>query len=300
MPVYKDPVSLILPVQIGYLKVTFFINQNLCLVNEECDSPPHNHHHYEIFFFEQGSGNLMINYKGVPVREGDILIIHPHEYHFQNNNREIKRYNLRFTVEPQSNKPAAVQAFKSFTEYLDGVQFFDSKHCKIPLYFSLLKDEIYDLKNGYVCTIRSICSLLMAELIRLSDQSLSDVFPSEELKYHGYVQTRIDTFFRTKYLSNVKIWELARDMNVSVRQVNNILHKAFGMSFTQKLMRMRLELAANQLIYTDAPISQICQDCGFSSQNYFSSHFKKIYGMTPSLFRAYSRKNLVIDVSKKS
>jgi len=293
MPIFNHPVSLILPIQVGYLKTTFFLNQNMYLVNDECNSVPHNHQYYELFFYETGNSDLIINYKVTPAQNGELVIIHPMEYHFQTNNKNVTRYNVRFSVEQPSTKHTSSDvAYKAFTEFLDGARKFKIPNDSIPLMFRLLKDNMHDLSNGYVCSTRFICSLILVELIRLSKSELREIYPTDELKYHGHVQTQIDTFFREKYLSNIKIQDLANDMNVSVRQVNNILHKTFGMSFTQKLTSMRLELAATQLIYTDAPISKICHDCSFSSQNYFSSHFRKRFGMTPSEFRAHARKNL--------
>ena len=82
MPVYEHPTSLVIPVQFGNLKTTFFINQNLYTVNEECNTIPHNHPHYELMFFESGTSNQIINYQNYPVNEGDIIVIHPGEYHF--------------------------------------------------------------------------------------------------------------------------------------------------------------------------------------------------------------------------
>lgn len=295
MPIFKHPISLILPIQVGHLKTTFFLNQNIYFLNEECDSSPHNHQYYELFFYEFGSSNLVINYKNVPVSGGEIVITRPMEYHFQTNNQNVTRYNIRFAVErPSSKSPHSELAYKVFTELLEQNRTFKVSNDRMLSLFRLLKDDIYNLPNGYVCGIRSICSLILVELIRLSDTELKEIYPTEELKYHGHAQTQIDIFFRNKYLSNVKIQDLANDMNVSVRQVNNILHKSFGMSFTQKLTTMRLELAATQLIYTDAPVAKICYDCGFNSQNHFSSCFRKMFGMTPSEFRTHSKNNLAL------
>ena len=79
-------------------------------------------------------------------------------------------------------------------------------------------------------------------------------------------------------------------MNVSERQVNNVMHKMFGMSFTEKVNELRLQKAAIQLTYTNDPISKISTDCGYKSQNYFLLRFKEKYGVAPMRYRLEIRK----------
>lgn len=58
-----------------------------------------------------------------------------------------------------------------------------------------------------------------------------------------------------------------------------------GLSFTEYVTAVRLEEAARQLTKTDKPISTVAFDVGLENQSYFSSLFKKEYGMTPSTYR---------------
>ena len=58
-----------------------------------------------------------------------------------------------------------------------------------------------------------------------------------------------------------------------------------GQSFTEYVTAVRLEEAARQLIETDKSISSIACDVGMENQSYFSSLFKKEYGITPSTYR---------------
>ncbi|MBQ7346360.1 MAG: helix-turn-helix domain-containing protein [Clostridia bacterium] len=302
MPLFENPFSLQIPVQSGYLNTTFFINQNLYVVSTECQSTPHNHHDFELRYIATGDCNQLIANEVYSACAGDLLIVHPHEYHCQTQDHVKKastQYNLRFSPElPCTKNPAVLNAYKSFMDYISAIRQIHDDSGVLNSYFHLLTNEIYQKRPGYIGSIKALCSLILTELIRFADADMQKLYPADELEYHGYGRAKIDSFFRSRYLTDIKIQDLADDMRVSTRQVNYIMHKMFGMSFTQKINEMRLQQAALQLAYTDNPIAQICKSCGFQNQNYFSICFRKSYSMSPSEYRVYTRKNLGLKTNK--
>jgi len=56
------------------------------------------------------------------------------------------------------------------------------------------------------------------------------------------------------------------------------------------LQEKRLLLAAEKLISTDLPVTDIALSCGFSSPSYFTKQFRELIGKTPSVYRE-ERKN---------
>ena len=290
MALFQNPFSLEIPVKIGVLDVVFFINENLFVTNAECISYPHNHHDYEMRYVASGTCNQEIENKVYTVSAGELLLVSPFEYHCQTQNSEkspSSQYNLRFYVEaPLPENTLRQRAYIGIVNLLNNTrQLYDKESVLLP-YFQKLSDEIYNKEVGYVGNLQSLCCLILTELIRLSQHNVAYVFPAVELKYRGYERTTIDEFFRRQYLTDVKIQELANDMKVSVRQVNRIIHRMFGMSFTQKLTEMRLWAAAHQMINTKKPISQISAECGFKNYNTFFVSFQKKYNMSPTKFQA--------------
>lgn len=59
----------------------------------------------------------------------------------------------------------------------------------------------------------------------------------------------------------------------------------FGETPVQLRTRARLDDARHRLIYTDAPITEICMAVGFSSLGSFSTLFSGRFGRSPSQFR---------------
>ncbi len=292
MPLFDNPTAVQVPVQIENLRIVFFVNQNLCTLNAESNSVPHNHHDYELRYFSSGAGSQVISGKKYTLAERECVITKPFEYHWQiwNSAAASTQYNIRFSVKTPSKKnPVEMEAYESLIKFLDTIRTVNDEEGKLLPLFEMLAEEIYARKSGYINMVRTLCTQIMINLIRISDVKLK-IFPAEEPKYYGHERRNMDLFFQTKYLTNVRIQDLADEMNVSIRQVNYILNKMYGMSFVQKLTESRLQQAMLQLSQTDKQIAEISHNCGFQNQNYFAKCFQKFYAMTPTEYRKMIRK----------
>lgn len=201
---------------------------------------------------------------------------------------DYTQFNLRFSVQAPERMPSDPfinRSYNNLQKLLSEMRILDDSTGVLLFYFNRLSEEISKRTSGYVISIKSLCSLLFTEIIRLSNQAQLVIFPNEDLIYRGFTRVMVDEFFRSKYLTQVSIQELAEDMKVSTRQVNRILHAMFKMSFTEKLVEMRLEEAANRIIETSLPFETISRECGFNSYRYFFDCFRKKFGMSPSTFR---------------
>ena len=295
MPLFDKPFSLEIPVQVGYLKTVFFINQNLFVSSHECISIPHNHHDYELRYIASGNCSQLIADRVYQAEAGDLLIVYPYEYHCQRKEQiseGASQYNLRFVVDPPKEQASAaeIKAYHAFIKTLSVTRRVSDKNQTLRLFFQLLTEEIYEKREGYVANMQSLCSMILNTVLRLSERDVKTLYPSTELKYRGYSRSAIDSFFIHRYLTNVTIDDLANDMKITRRQVNRIMNKMFGVSFTQKLIEMRLQQAKLQLTYTNKPIGKICHDSGFQNYSYFSTCFKEACGMTPSQYREMTAK----------
>ncbi len=79
--------------------------------------------------------------------------------------------------------------------------------------------------------------------------------------------------------------ETADYIHVSVPYLSKKFKEETGDSFQNYLQRLRLSKAMALLKDEDNLIVEIAADCGYSSQHYFSTAFKKELGMSPADFR---------------
>lgn len=292
MAIIINPFSLEIPVQIGPLNVMFFINENLYVTNTECISSPHNHHDYELRYIESGNCKQIIENKVYHVSRHDLLLVHPFEYHCQDQfmiDQKSCQFNLRFYIkEPNNTSPKShqKQLYNNIIRLLNETRYIHDKRAIFLPYLRQIFHEIHQKKDGYIYNLQALCLLVLTELVRLAKKKEIPIFPEESLKYRGsgYERARIDGFFRRNFLTNATAQDLAEELNISMRQVNRILNRIYGISFTQKIIEMRLQEAAHQIITTDKPISAISHDCGFKNYNYFFKCFKKHFQITPREF----------------
>ncbi|HZS17129.1 MAG TPA: helix-turn-helix domain-containing protein [Candidatus Udaeobacter sp.] len=80
--------------------------------------------------------------------------------------------------------------------------------------------------------------------------------------------------------------EVAKAAGASVFHFCKVFHKATGLKFTDYVARLRLEDARSRLLNPNLRISEIAYDVGFQSLTQFNRTFKRVFGQSPSEFRA--------------
>ncbi|MGZ5025016.1 MAG: helix-turn-helix domain-containing protein [Chthoniobacterales bacterium] len=80
---------------------------------------------------------------------------------------------------------------------------------------------------------------------------------------------------------------VAAASGASVFHFCKIFHKATGLKFTDYVARVRLEDARTQLLNPNRRISEIAYDVGFQSLTQFNRMFKRVFGQSPTEFRAH-------------
>ncbi len=89
-----------------------------------------------------------------------------------------------------------------------------------------------------------------------------------------------------RYFEPLTVADLARAAGSSPAHFSREFQRAFGESPHRYLLTRRLERAAARLRNTDRPVTEICFAVGLSSVGSFAASFRRIYGMSPSEYRA--------------
>ncbi|WP_420801723.1 helix-turn-helix transcriptional regulator [Pseudofrankia asymbiotica] len=89
-----------------------------------------------------------------------------------------------------------------------------------------------------------------------------------------------------RYFEALTVAELARAAGLSPAYFSREFRRVFGESPHQYLLTRRLERAAALLRNTDRSVTDICFDVGLTSVGSFLTSFRRVYGVTPSAYRA--------------
>jgi len=117
----------------------------------------------------------------------------------------------------------------------------------------------------------------------------------ESDRYDERIQ-QINNYIYLNYDQPISMKELAEKLYLSNGYLSRFFKKNYGMSFAGYLTNARVYHAADDLLYTDAPITRIAYNNGFTSAALFNKVFKKAYGQTPSEFR---RKSLPAETTEE-
>jgi AraC family transcriptional regulator, glycine betaine-responsive activator len=78
---------------------------------------------------------------------------------------------------------------------------------------------------------------------------------------------------------------LARDVSISVRQLERLFMRSFSVSPTRYYLRLRLDHARRLLRQTNMPVISVALACGFISASHFSKSYHAHFGCAPSADR---------------
>lgn len=80
---------------------------------------------------------------------------------------------------------------------------------------------------------------------------------------------------------------LAAVAGMSLRAFERKFLASFHMTPQQYLRKLRLRMASRALVYTNQPLSDVAQSCGFADQSHFTREFREHFGRTPRDYRAH-------------
>ena len=89
-----------------------------------------------------------------------------------------------------------------------------------------------------------------------------------------------------RYREPLDVATLARAAHVSPAHFTREFRRAFGETPHRYLLTRRLERAAELLRNTDRSVAEICMTVGLQSVGSFTTSFGKLYGMSPTAYRA--------------
>ena len=135
-------------------------------------------------------------------------------------------------------------------------------------------------KDKYAAIVR-LLSFFAAQLSSLANQLVlerQNVEPRLVQKARDYIEQH-----KAEQLS---LGAVAKAAGASVFHFCKVFRKSTGIKFTDYVTRVRLEDARTQLLNPNRRVSEVAYDVGFQSLTQFNRTFKRVFGQSPTEFRA--------------
>ncbi len=140
------------------------------------------------------------------------------------------------------------------------------------------------------CTTREEVLRLFGEVMYFFTRQMQMQQKKPEYSFHVH---QCISYIDQNLHEPLRLSELAEKLHLNQNYLSELFCKETGSTFTDYVLKRRIEAAKSMLLDTDLSAVQIAQTLSFSSQSYFIRVFKKECGVTPGAFRKYQHKNLL-------
>jgi two-component system, response regulator YesN len=107
--------------------------------------------------------------------------------------------------------------------------------------------------------------------------------------YSSLIQSSLKVIHK-KFAEKISLSAIANEVHANPTYLSRKFHEEVGVAFSEYLIRYRIHATKRTLLsHPNWTISEVAENSGFSSQNYFSTLFRKLEGISPTEFREKSK-----------
>jgi AraC-like DNA-binding protein len=245
----------------------------------------HRHTYYELEYVISGQGTESFNGRDTHLSAGALRLISPSDVHELIIKDELVIVKICF--DSASISPTV---FNSVKQFLGGTAFKVSgtdKDAFDMLFEAAIRiKELFDGSKGFEVTAKP----LLESIILTASEYLKQTTVEPEPIKKGEISDVLK-YLHTSFDGRLTLNTVAKRFHFTTSYPSRRFHEVVGTTFIKYVKNLRLEYAARLLLTTDAEITEICYESGFSSPSAFANDFKNAYGITASEYRAARNTN---------
>ncbi|MFC5401387.1 AraC family transcriptional regulator [Cohnella soli] len=263
--------------------------------------PRHHHHLFELLYCWDGEVTLSTEDYEFTLETGDLLLLKPGVKHHMHNNsaKPYSFFNVHFNIDDQQLRDhLSANAYEHMKK--STIQQTRLPACLQQLE-ALLQTELQNPdRHGWndsaivlhlaglnKLLFQSQVLLLIAEVAALLDAGahLHREWDRRSTTTEVDIAHAIESMIQNNMYTDIKIEEIANQLNLSRSQCYKVFTKVYGMSPRQYLTQLMLKQAKQHLLENELTIEAIAAKLGFSSISHFSRQFKRWTGVSPAQYR---------------
>ena len=130
-------------------------------------------------------------------------------------------------------------------------------------------------------TILRAASLLRKQI----DPEVAGAAPDMRGRLLAWQARKVRAYIDSHITGQVLVADLGAHVRLSEAHFARAFKRTFGKTPHAFVIRRRVELAAQYMLQTEAPLSDIAVQCGFTDQPHLCKHFRQATGHTPAAWR---------------
>lgn len=247
-------------------------------------SEPHRHNYYEVFYFEEGSGQHMVDFEWLPIQPHSLHVVSPGQVHCVQRSADSSGYVVLFSRDFLLSNVAN-------TEELIGIPLLmQPKACSavlpeqqaivVQMVLANMKQEWETGGRFSEDILRSYLHILLLKYASVAEQEGQQRDSvATQLVYRFKVA--VERHFRRLH----QVCDYAEQLAITPSHLNEATKKATG-SNASDIIHERIVLEAKRLLlHSGLTTKEIASFLHFQDPSYFSRFFRKYTGHSPSEFK---------------
>lgn len=244
----------------------------------------HRHDYYHIMYFENGTGQHVIDFKTFEVKPYSIFFISPGQVHALEVDKDVEGYVISFNsdfflMNDSVQKLMDYPFFHSLSN--DPVIYLSNSNEKIQYLLKDMYGEFFSDERGKDKLLKSLMEILLIRSSRIYEQAEIQGAPMHLTYQLRKLEALVDTHFKEYKMLN----DYANLMHISPQHLNSLCKKGINKTVTNLVHERTLTEAKRILLFTDNSITDIADELGFTDKSYFMRFFKKNTGITADSYR---------------
>ncbi|MCW4443311.1 AraC family transcriptional regulator [Vibrio splendidus] len=250
----------------------------------------HRHEEYEIAIHRHFAGHSFIGHHQSDVFHNHMILVGPDLPHAiyseesADDQRVCETHVVWFRkdwIEPLIDSCRELEPLRALLEdSKKGLQFSPATAEKAT---ELLDRVMEKPPHQQLLTLFSLFSVLLddEEVVQL----INPIFKAGEGDEISDKLDKVEAFLMNHFIQDISVNDLASHLYISESSVRRLFQKHYKESFSQRLKKIRLNVACDLLINTSLPVSLILEKVGYDNQANFNRQFKSYKQVTPTQYR---------------
>lgn len=266
----------------GGMKFETFWNRIYLHGNFDWNYKEHRHSFYEVHICMQGKCEMTVNNENIALTAGTFLVIPPQKPHKINNvSNDFSKFVLGVRIEPKDK--SCIVAVHLFEEGNTKPKIYQTTPDIVGCINSMLENANSRLFN-YYDIIKTQLYCLIVYIMRQSSNVNNYTHTGQYITHDARVDA-VKNFITDNLPQKFTNESIARQFNISSRQLSRILMETTGMTLGDLKRDIQVDCIRNYLKNTDYSLKEIATRTGFYDEFSMSKVFKRIEGMPPGEYR---------------
>jgi AraC-like DNA-binding protein/quercetin dioxygenase-like cupin family protein len=257
---------------------------------------PNFHQYLEIGYIVQGEAVLECGGKEYPLSSGDVFVMGDNEFHnlINRSDRPVKICVIYFMPDMiccATDGEADIGCIDIFRHHDARFQYgIPAAHRETTWIASEMESIYRELENQdsfYRLAVKSHLRRMLLIIARHYGLRPSTSSAYEDRKKSVERLNPIFSMLRHGFRRKITIGDVANAAGMSVSYFCRFFRLITGVTFTEYLIRLRVDKAKELLVEGELPITTISLEVGFDNHSYFNRVFRRLNGVSP---REYSRR----------